>query len=186
MNAAYEVLTRDGIGGFSIERVATAAAVGRSTIYRWWPSRGALAVECLLEAVRQPYRLDESGDASQDLKTHVRQVIGIMRGEAGRIIASIMAEGQSDPDTLAAFEAGYLGPCRLDLEKILLSGIRSGQLRQDLDVAMTIDLLIGGLLYRLLTLGTLTDADLVDRLVGNVMRGGLPEPPRQHQAASAC
>lgn len=184
MNAAYEVLTRDGIGGFSVERVAAEAAVGRSTIYRWWPSRGALAVECLLEAVRQPHRPAESGDASQDLKAHVRQVIGIMRGEAGRIIASIMAEGQSDPDTLAAFEAGYLGPCRLDLEKILLSGIRSGQLRRDLDVGMTIDLLIGGLFYRLLTLGSLTDADLADRLVGNVLRGGLPAP-QPHRAASA-
>lgn len=171
LNAAYDVLTRNGLGSFTVERVAAAAAVGRNTIYRWWPSRGVLAVECLLDAVHKQPRAPATGNAVEDLSSLVRNVIGIMRGEAGRIIAGIVAEGQSDPGTLAAFEDGYLRPRRHEFEKILAAGIASGQLRQDLDIGMTIDLLVGALLYRRLILGGLEDAGLADKVVAGVIGG---------------
>jgi AcrR family transcriptional regulator len=176
--AAYDVLTREGLAGFTIERVAAAASVGRTTIYRWWPSRGALAVECLLEAVQKQYRAGASGDVTEDLKAHMRQVVEIMRGEAGRVVASIIAEGQRDPGTLAAFEAGFLRPRRRDLEKILALGLERGQLRHDLDIDMTIDLLIGGMLRHLLSTGGLADARLAERIVDTITRGCLPETAR--------
>lgn len=175
--AAYDVLTRDGLAGFTIERVATAAAVGRTTIYRWWPSRGALAVECLLEAVQKQYRPDAAGDVVRDLKAHMRQVVAIMRGEAGRIVAGIIAEGQSDPDTLAAFEAGFLLPRRREMERILSTGLGNGQLRRDLDLDMTVDLLVGALLRHLLSPGALADPRLADRIVDAVTRGCLRQAP---------
>ena len=171
LNAAYDVLTRNGLGSFTVERVAAAAAVGRNTIYRWWPSRGVLAVECLLDAVQKQPRAPATGNAVEDLSGLVRNVIGVMRGEAGRIVAGIVAEGQSDPGTLAAFEDGYLRPRRLEFEKILVAGIASGQLRPDLDVGMTIDLLVGALLYRRLILGGLEDPRLANLVVASVIGG---------------
>lgn len=175
LDAAYDVLTRDGLGSFTVERVAAAAAVGRTTIYRWWSSRGALAVECLLEAVRKQASVAATGDAIADLRIVAEQVIGMLRSEAGRIVAGILAEGQSDPETMAAFEEGYLHPRRIELETILAAGIRSGQLRPDLDVGMTIDLLMGGLLYRLLTHGGLEDVRLADRIVASAIGGCLAD-----------
>ena len=174
LKAAYDVLTLEGLSRFTIERVAAAALVGRTTIYRWWPSRGALAVECLLDAVHREYRPGRSGDAVQDIRTHMAQVAAIMRGDAGRIIASILAEGQQDPTTLEAFETGYLKPRRLMLEKILSDGVQAGQMRRDLDIDTTIDMLIGGFLYHLMTQGGLTDQTLDSRIIDTAMGGCLP------------
>ena len=173
LGAAYDLLTREGLGRFTIERVASAAGVGRSTIYRWWPSRGALAVECLLDAVQQQDRPDETGDVLQDLAGYIGRSVGIMRGAAGRIVAGIVAEGQSDPATLEAYKAGYLRHRRLEIEDILKAGIDRGQLRVDMDVASTADLLIGGVLYHLLGLGTLDEERLAGRLVESLLRGAL-------------
>jgi AcrR family transcriptional regulator len=175
--AAYDVLTRNGLAGFTVERVAAEASVGRTTIYRWWPSRGALAIECLLEAVQKQYRPDATGEVVRDLKAHLRQVVAIMRGDAGRVVASIIAEGQSDPDTLAAFEAGFMRPRRREMERLLSVGLENGQLRRDLDLDMTVDLLIGGLLRCLLGTEGLADPRLADRIVESVTRGCLPETP---------
>ena len=169
LSAAYDLLAREELVRFTIERVAAAAAVGRSTIYRWWPSRGALAVDCLLHAVRRYERPEETGDVVRDLISHIDQAVGIMRGAPGRIVASIVAESQSDPATLAAFQTGYLRHRRHELEQILTAGVRRGQLPASLDVAMTLDLLVGGLLYHLLGLGTLHEERLAERLVQSLL-----------------
>ena len=169
MAAAYDLLARDGLVRFTIERVAAVAAVGRSTIYRWWPSRGALAVDCLLDAVRRHERPPETGDVRCDLIAHVDQAVGIMRGVPGMIVASIVAEGQSDPATLNSFKTGYLRHRRHEMERILTAGVRRGQLPAGLDIQVTLDLLIGAVLYHLLGLGTLQEERLAERLVRRLL-----------------
>ena len=50
LHAAYELLAEGGLSRFTIEGVATRSGVARTTIYRWWPTKGALAMEGFLEA----------------------------------------------------------------------------------------------------------------------------------------
>ena len=44
LRSANAILEEKGIGGFTIEAVAARAGVAKTTIYRWWPSKGALAM----------------------------------------------------------------------------------------------------------------------------------------------
>ena len=53
LRAAYDLLAEGGLGRFTIESVAARSGVARTTIYRWWPSKGALAMEGFLEATAQ-------------------------------------------------------------------------------------------------------------------------------------
>src|SRR5215469_12624114 len=48
LGAAAQVMAEKGINGLSIEEVAARAAVGKTTIYRRWPSRGRLALDAFL------------------------------------------------------------------------------------------------------------------------------------------
>src|SRR6201987_607453 len=45
IDAATEVLAKEGATRFTIEAVAKMAGCGKPTIYRWWPSRPALLLE---------------------------------------------------------------------------------------------------------------------------------------------
>ncbi|MGR3936408.1 TetR family transcriptional regulator [Streptomyces sp. BRA346] len=38
----------------TVERIAAAAGVAKPTVYRRWPSKGALIVDCLLDALGEP------------------------------------------------------------------------------------------------------------------------------------
>ena len=53
LQAAYDLLDETGFSRFTFERVAARAGVSRSTIYRWWSSKGALAMESALGALSE-------------------------------------------------------------------------------------------------------------------------------------
>lgn len=43
LEAAGRILLRDGMPAVTFERVATEAGCSKTTLYKWWPSPGALA-----------------------------------------------------------------------------------------------------------------------------------------------
>ena len=52
IDAANEVLAKEGPTRFTIEAVAKLAGCGKPTIYRWWPSRPALLLEVYEQMVQ--------------------------------------------------------------------------------------------------------------------------------------
>lgn len=40
LQAAGELLFTEGMGGFTIDKVAALSGASKMTIYKWWPSRG--------------------------------------------------------------------------------------------------------------------------------------------------
>jgi AcrR family transcriptional regulator len=51
LKAAYQILNEGGFAGFTVEGVAARAGAGKATIYRWWQSKGTLAIEAFLVAL---------------------------------------------------------------------------------------------------------------------------------------
>ena len=47
LDATNQLLAEVGYGQLTIEGVAARAGVGKATVYRWWPSKGALAIEAM-------------------------------------------------------------------------------------------------------------------------------------------
>merc|ERR1711916_284977 len=52
--AAREELTEHGWRGFSPDRLAKRAKASKQTIYRWWPSVAAIAVEAAIAVIDEP------------------------------------------------------------------------------------------------------------------------------------
>jgi AcrR family transcriptional regulator len=170
LRAAYDLLSEGGLSRFTIEGVAARSGVARTTIYRWWPSKGALAMEGFLEATAQDFALPPTDSVVADVRAVVRSVARIMSGTPGRIIRGIIAEGQSDPETIEAFKAGYVRPRRAELRALLERGMASGELRADLDMEMVSYGLFGPLYLRMLLNEGLDEA-WVDRLATSVLAG---------------
>jgi AcrR family transcriptional regulator len=177
LRSANTILEKKGIGGFTIEAVAARAGVAKTTIYRWWPSKGALAMAGFLAetAPKTPY--PNTGSALVDLISQLRRVAAVYGGKTGRVLAAILAEGQRDPNTIAAFIEGYARPRREEAKAILSAGIERGELRAEIDLEATLDALYGPIYYRLLVPLAPLDPEWAETMATHVFFGLLTFRP---------
>ena len=106
-----------------------------------------------------------------NIKDQLRRVAAAYGGAAGRVLAAIIAEGQRDPATIREFIEGYSRPRREEAKAILIAGIQSGELREDIDLEVAVDALYGPIYYRMLIpLGPL-NADWAEDLAEHVFAG---------------
>src|SRR5690606_515806 len=90
LKAAHQLLRESGSAGFTVEGVAARAGAGKATIYRWWQSKGTLAIEAFL--VELAPRLDaapHTASALADLRVHVHHAAAIYRGRAGQLLREL-------------------------------------------------------------------------------------------------
>lgn len=172
LKAAYEILREGGFAAFTVEGVAARAGAGKATIYRWWSSKGTLAVEAFLVAVAP--RMDSvkaSGSAIDDLRRQVHMAASIYRGRAGQLLRELQAMGQEDSVTREQLLKDFLEPRRHAGLVTLQRAIDSGELDSRIDTEVLADALWGPIFHRLLVTRMSIDRRFVDRLLDLVLRG---------------
>jgi AcrR family transcriptional regulator len=149
--AAGELMLEGGLDAATIEAIAARAGVSKTTIYRWWPSRAAVALEGLMLIAASSWDISDGASAMQTLTEHMRAVVRLFsQTPAGPLMRALAAEAQSQPETADALRAQWLEPRRAVSLQILRDGIAAGEFRPDLDLEAAVDVLYGPLYYRLL------------------------------------
>jgi AcrR family transcriptional regulator len=171
LRAAHELLESGGLGAFTIEAVAERSGAAKTTIYRWWPNKGALAMESLLDVAETLSPFPETDSARADLRVHLHLYATALRGRAGKLLAGIVAEAQKDPATRDAFIARYLAPRRLAARHLLERGMARGEFRPGLDTEGICDALYGFFYMRLLFGHGPMDDAAVDQVLDIVLHG---------------
>jgi AcrR family transcriptional regulator len=151
LDATYELLKTVGFHRMSIEGVASRAGVGKATIYRWWRSKGALAVEAFMEAVAPSIAFCETGSARADIERQMKHLAEAYRGRTGEILTEMIGFGQCDAEMREAFLVGYVQPRREAAKAALQRGIDQGEFQPNLDLEALVDALYGPLVYRMVT-----------------------------------
>jgi AcrR family transcriptional regulator len=171
LKAANHILEERGIAGFTIAAVAKRAGVAKTTIYRWWPTKGALAMAGFLAETTPKIAYPNSGSITADLTEQLKRVATVYGGATGRVLAAIIADGQRDPTTIAAFIEGYAKPRREEAKAILQAGIDRGELRSGLDLELALDALYGPIYYRMLVPIAPLNAEWMESLAAIVLAG---------------
>jgi AcrR family transcriptional regulator len=182
LGAAYELLEEAGIAGFTIEGVAARSGSAKTTIYRWWPSRGLLATDALLGRMATEVPIPHTDSAIADLRTVMGGLAQVLAGATGRVIAGLIAEAQSCSETAEAVGRNLIERRRAAGRDIVLRGIANGELRPDLDVETTLDALYGPFYARLLLRRMPLEEGWVDRLAATVFEGIATGSRRRKQA----
>lgn len=170
--AAGELMLEGGLGAATMEAIATRAGVSKATIYKYWPSRGAVALEGFMRFAAASATPPEDGTAVEALEVLVRNAVTLFsHTSAGPLMRSLAADAQSQPEIADALREQWLGPRRAAAAALIREGMASGELRPDLDVPVALDLLFGPVYYRLLFTHEPLDDEFARRSVRDVMAG---------------
>jgi AcrR family transcriptional regulator len=173
LRATREILARGGVHGLTVEGVSARSGVAKTTIYRRWRSKQDLALAALLEVVQQEPPVRHLGHTSTALNAYVGRVISNFHSMLyGRIVRGLVSDLAVDPELARGFREQVLARRVTEVTGLLQRGIERGELRPDLDLEITIDLLFGPIYYRLLISGEPLTSAFTARLVRAVMAYG--------------
>lgn len=172
LQAAGELLFTEGMGGFTIDKVTALSGASKMTIYKWWPSKGALALDGYFRKVEPDLNFPDSGEIERDLRAQMRAFLGVIRDTAaGAIVGELIGQAQVDPELKAAFLQRYSGPRRALAVAAIRRAQERGQLRANVDPEVMVDQLWGACYHRLLVPDQPLTAGFVDALLDNLFKG---------------
>ncbi|MEJ2856869.1 MULTISPECIES: TetR/AcrR family transcriptional regulator [unclassified Saccharothrix] len=133
----------------TMDRIAAAAGVAKTTLYRRWPSKGALIADCLVDALGPvPVR---GVDRGEDMATAIRWITGkIGEPGVGAAFAGVFVDAVNDSALREVLATRLQEPYRVALQEAL------GESEQR--VLFFIDVVVGTLLHRM----GMTGAPMVD------------------------
>jgi AcrR family transcriptional regulator len=150
LDAAFRLLSGPGTEVLTIDAIAAEAGVGRQTIYRWWPSKGAVVADALVRHARVVVPERDTGSFAGDLTAFFTDSFAGLenQGYAERL-RQIVAEAQHD-EHVARVLADFTAVRRAALRALLERGQVAGELAAGADLDMLVDMAYGVLYYRLL------------------------------------
>ncbi|MEU6796378.1 TetR/AcrR family transcriptional regulator [Nonomuraea wenchangensis] len=141
-----------GYARATVERIAAAAGVAKTTVYRRWPSKGELIVDCLLNAFG-PVPL-EGADRAEVMASAIRWIAAkIGEPGVGDAFAGVFSDAVSDPGLREVLSTRLQDPYRRALQDAL------GE--PENRILFFIDVVVGALLHRMgMTGEPMVDADV--------------------------
>jgi len=178
LQSTLKILGESGFSDLAIEDVAHRAAVGKATVYRWWENKGALIADAFASSTTSKLRFPNTGSVYTDMSRQMRQLVKIFRSPKGRIVSAILAAGQTDHESIAAFRERFLKPRRREAYITLQRGIQRGELPRGLDPDLLLDALYGPIYMRFLIKHDRLTPDFTDRLCSLVLGGARSDRAR--------
>ncbi|WP_280183612.1 TetR/AcrR family transcriptional regulator [Nocardia cyriacigeorgica] len=176
--ATRELIDEVGYAKTSIEAIAARAGVGKQTIYRWWPSKGAVIFDSFLalsEGTDNDMALPDTGDLRADLRQVMRATVAEFADPAfEKPIRALNTEIINDPSLAELYRDKLARPVDEMKKARLRSAQDAGQLAADADLDLVLEVLYAPLFQRwLLRTGPLTP-EYADALVELTLRAFAP------------
>jgi TetR/AcrR family transcriptional repressor of mexJK operon len=149
LRAARPILLRDGLGGTTLDRVATEGKISKMTLYRHFPSKEALfegLVTAMCEYMREGLENGSSasvdGPVAKRLADELRAFTSaLIEPDALSLFRLIVADGWRFPDLSRVFDQSGMRIIRQRIAQLLVSGgvpaNKSGQVAAEV-VAMVL------------------------------------------------
>ena len=166
-DAVLELAEEESFGSITMEGLAARAGVSKQTLYRTWPSTGAILFDALLAqslSDEGEVAVPNSGDLTADLEVLANAAISEMVDPVReRLLRAVTADIQTDEVLASHFYDRLLSPqLRAISDRLERSGVENPN-----DAA---ELLMGPILHRWLLRTRPFDPDWIRAHVGRVLR----------------
>lgn len=174
--AALDLLRDEGYVALTIDAIAKRAGVARTTIYRWWPSAGSIAVDLLIDlgATLAPPPAS-SGDPLRALRLEMRRIASVSDDLPGRLLTAILGEAQNDPAIRVALLERLIYPRREATMRVIREAQALGLIRDDVSPQTVTDLFFGPIFYRMLMGHDIATERFATQTFERVLAGLTPE-----------
>lgn len=171
MDAVYELLQEKSVRDLTMEEVAKRAKVGKPTLYKWWSTKASLVLAMFQERLAGKLETPSGSTFEEAIRVRVRNVIRAFNGLFGKVVADLIAEGQSEPEILRELYTKHLGPRRATAVLLVNEAKAAGELSADVNAELLIDEIYGPIYLRLLVRHAPLTEQFGEELVDQVLRG---------------
>jgi AcrR family transcriptional regulator len=150
LKATLHLLERKPLRKVTVDAIAERAGVSKATIYKWWPNKRLVALDAYLAGMTERVLMPDTGSAERDFTEQLRSLTEFYLSPSGRLFNQFIAEGQSDPGFLALFRERFLYARRDAARVMWRRGVDRGEIRNEVDGEIVLDLIYGPTIFRLL------------------------------------
>lgn len=177
LDAALALSREGGYANLTVEGIAARAGVGKQTVYRWWPSKGAVVLDALDGDVAAILPVPDTGDVLADMRRVITKVVRLLaNAKWGPLIAALIGEAQHDPAVGSAMVERFITPRRAPMVERLERAKTHGHLPPSLDPTEVLEVIFGALYHRLLLRTGPLNAAYASFVVNLVLAGPSARP----------
>jgi AcrR family transcriptional regulator len=168
-NAVMHELAEVGYGRLSIEAVARRAGVGKTAIYRRWSNKLEMVLEIVSDVAGRSVPLPDTGSFAGDLELLMMIVSRALRHRiASQIIPDLMAEASRNPQIADTLQTALRTHQQAVGDKLVGQAIARGELPEDTDPQLVVDLILGPLYWRLAVSRNPISDDYLEKLTAAI------------------
>jgi len=169
LDAATDVFVDRGWDGLRVEDVAVRACVGKTTIYRRYPSKLDLLLAAAEQLCAEKGPIPDTGTVRGDLIAYAATYLRMLTTtRTGRALPEMVAAMARHPELTAPYRE-FFAERRASWLTLIDRAVSRGELPADVDRDQLVDLIVGPLFYRALVMHQGTDPASVDRLVDTAL-----------------
>ncbi|QHC20805.1 TetR/AcrR family transcriptional regulator [Streptomyces sp. GS7] len=149
--AVFEELAAVGFARMSIEGIARRAGVGKTAVYRRWRSKLHLVLDVVSAVAAAGLPAPDTGSLRGDVRMLLEVAARALRHPmASQIIPDLLAEAARSPEMATALKTALHDSQEGVAAAVVARAVERGELPDDVDSRLALDLMTGPLYWRLL------------------------------------
>ena len=168
VGATIELLESINYSSLTIEAVAARSDVGKTTIYRWWKHKSDLVFDAFIAKTETIYEFDLTKSTYENFVQQLLTLTSVLKSGIGRAVLTVVAE---EKEIAAKFLNDYLTPRRVETKKILQVGVDKGEIQDNCDFGIILDMLYGPIYFKFILFNRIPDQAYIESLVKQVIKG---------------
>jgi AcrR family transcriptional regulator len=183
IEAALDLLIRQGVAGLSMEAVAQQAGVAKTTVYRRWARKYDLIVD-VVASLKGPV-VQPPGESVRDdlvfLLTSARR--NSTRPQFGPLMTALASAAGEHPELVDMFCKRIVAPRNAVIRDVLRRGVAEGLVSPDAALDLAVHILVSPLMVHSCLVPMSLGREQIERLVDTVLAGVAPGAAAPREAA---
>lgn len=185
LDAALEALAEVGYDRLTMDAVATRARASKATLYRRWNDKASLVIDALVSQ-KEELTAPDTGSLRGDLVASFCGMGGLTDTKQISVFASVLTAISRDAGFAEKFRRDFIAP-KAALSRMVYERAQArGELAPDADLDLLSTAVPGIVLHRLFLLGETPDADLITRVIDQIILpaatcGAQPKPVEREE-----